>query len=151
MKMVGSHLTMSMASNRTAELWKSFMTRRKEIHEVIGEEFYSIQFYKPGFFEPFIVTATFAKWACAAVTDFKMVPHGMETMILPGGLYAVFHHQGAATTGPKTFGYIFGQWLPNSDYMLDDRPHFEVLGKKYRNDDLASEEEICIPIKPRQL
>lgn len=26
-------------------------------------------------------------------------------------------------------------WLPNSDYLLDDRPHFELLGDKYKNND----------------
>ena len=73
----------------------------------------------------------------------------METYILPGGLYAVFLHKGAATTGPKTFQYIFGTWLPESDYSLDIRPHFEILGEKYKNDDPDSEEEIWIPIKPK--
>ena len=36
---------------------------------------------------------------------------------------------------------------PNSDYKPDDRPHFELLGAKYKNDDPDSEEEIWIPIK----
>lgn len=38
-------------------------------------------------------------------------------------------------------------WLPASDYNLDNRPHFEVLGEKYKNNDPTSEEEIWIPIK----
>jgi AraC family transcriptional regulator len=36
--------------------------------------------------------------------------------------------------------------MPTSKFKIDDRPHFEVLGKKYRNDDKDSEEEIWIPI-----
>jgi hypothetical protein len=31
--------------------------------------------------------------------------------------------------------------------FLDDRPHFEVLGSKYRNNDPESEEETWIPTK----
>jgi AraC family transcriptional regulator len=50
---------------------------------------------------------------------------------------------------PKTFQYIFGTWLPNSEYVLDNRPHFEILGEKYKNDDPTSEEEIWIPIKAK--
>jgi len=47
------------------------------------------------------------------------------------------------------FQYIYGQWLPNSNYLLDDKPHFEVLGEKYKNNDPNSEEEIWIPIKDK--
>jgi AraC family transcriptional regulator len=41
------------------------------------------------------------------------------------------------------------EWLPNSAYALDDRPHFEALGEQYKNNDPNSEEEIWIPIKPK--
>jgi AraC family transcriptional regulator len=40
-----------------------------------------------------------------------------------------------------------GTWLPGSDFVLDTRPHFEVLGDQYKNNDTTSEEEIWIPIK----
>ncbi len=39
--------------------------------------------------------------------------------------------------------------LPNSEYELENRPHFEVLGEKYKNNDPNSEEEIWIPIKKK--
>jgi AraC family transcriptional regulator len=68
---------------------------------------------------------------------------------LKDGLYAVFLHKGAASTGGKTFKYIFETWLPNSCYLLDNRPHFEILGAKYKNDDPGSEEEVWIPIKQK--
>ncbi|RYE38364.1 MAG: GyrI-like domain-containing protein, partial [Sphingobacteriales bacterium] len=42
---------------------------------------------------------------------------------------------------------IFTEWLPNSAYELDDRPHFELLGSKYKNDDAESEEEIFVPVR----
>lgn len=47
------------------------------------------------------------------------------------------------------FQYIFGTWLPASGYYLDNRPHFEILGHKYKNNDPDSEEEIWIPVKPK--
>lgn len=80
------------------------------------------------------------------MTNFEQVPENMETFTLPGGLYAAFDYKGL-NTDDSIFQYIFGTWLPNSDYDLDDRPHFEVLGEQYRNNDPASEEEIWIPIK----
>ena len=57
---------------------------------------------------------------------------------------------GAATMAQPTFQYILGTWLPNSDYSLDDRAHFEILGNKYKNNESDSEEEIWIPIKPKK-
>ena len=65
----------------------------------------------------------------------------MEAFTLPPGLYAVLMHKGAGATGPTTFNYIFSTWLPDSEYIPAIRPHFEVLGEKYKNDDPKSEEE----------
>ncbi|MFZ1515671.1 MAG: GyrI-like domain-containing protein, partial [Saprospiraceae bacterium] len=65
---------------------------------------------------------------------------------IPGGLYAVFYYKGLSTD-TAIFEYIFNTWLPNSEYGLDDRPHFEILGERYKNNDADSEEEIWIPIK----
>ena len=73
----------------------------------------------------------------------------MDTLILPGGLYAVFVHKGPASEGLRTYEYIFGKWLPASDFLLDDRPHFALIGKRYKHKDPNSEEEIWIPIKKR--
>jgi AraC family transcriptional regulator len=86
------------------------------------------------------------KWATVEVSHFDSVPIDMETFILPGGLYAVFHYKGSSSD-PSIFQYIFGTWLPSSAYTLDNRPHFEVLGGKYKNNDPTSEEEIWIPIR----
>ncbi|MDP4819728.1 MAG: GyrI-like domain-containing protein [Saprospiraceae bacterium] len=59
------------------------------------------------------------------------------------------NYKGPSSDSATFFQFIFGTWLPNSDYILDDRPHFEVLEERYTNDDPNSEEEIWIPIKPR--
>jgi AraC family transcriptional regulator len=72
----------------------------------------------------------------------------MEMFILQGGLYAVFDYKGLNTDN-SIFQYILGIWLPVSDYVLDNRPHFEVLCDKYKNNDPISEEEIWIPIKTK--
>ena len=147
-KLVGKRLTMTYAENKTFELWHSFMPLRKQIRNCLTTELYSIQVYDRDFnFGIFDKDHPFDKWAAAEVSDFDAVPEGMETLILKSGLYAVFIHKGAASTGPKTFGYIFGTWLPNSEYLLDNRPHFEILGEKYKNDDPESEEEVWIPVK----
>ena len=74
------------------------------------------------------------------------LPQGMESFVLEGGLYAVFDYKGSSTD-MSIYQYIFSEWIPNSAYTVDDRPHFEVLGPKYKNNSPDSEEEIWIPVK----
>lgn len=148
-KLIGKRQTMSFANNTTGDLWKSFMPRRKEILNNTGTELYSMQLYPPLFFNNLNPNAPFDKWAAIEVTDFEKIPPGMETFTLEGGLYAVFQYKGAANDAAETFQYILGSWLPASKYLLDTRPHFEILGDKYKKNDADSEEEIWIPIKEK--
>jgi AraC family transcriptional regulator len=147
-KIAGIRLTMSFANYKVGELWKSFMPRRKEITNNLTNELISLAVYKPTHFANFNPTNEFERWAAVEVTDFDNLPNEMETFVLPGGLYAVFDYKGLSTDN-SIFQYILGTWLPNSDYVLDDRPHFEVLGDKYKNNDPTSEEEIWIPVKTK--
>ncbi len=139
---------MSLADNKTSELWRSFMPRRRDITNNLTDDLISMQVYKPTYFIDFKPTNEFEKWATVEVTDFDNVPNDLETFTLTGGLYAVFNYKGLSTDN-RIFQFIFGTWLPGSDYYLDDRPHFEVLGDKYKNNDPTSEEEIWIPIQPK--
>ncbi len=147
-KVVGKRLKMSLAKNRTGELWQSFMPKRKEIGNAISSDLFSLQIYETDYFTTFNPNNEFEKWALIEVADFENVPSDMEKLILKGGLYAVFDYKGL-NTETSIFTYIFTKWLPNSDYLLDERPHFEILGEKYKNGDPNSEEEIWIPIKPK--
>ena len=90
----------------------------------------------------------FDKWAAVEVSKFDAITEGMESFILNEGLYAVFDYKGLSTD-VQIFIYIFTEWLPNSNYLLDERPYFEILGSKYKNNDPESEEEIWIPVKPK--
>ncbi len=148
-KFIGKKLQMSFASNRTSELWKSFMPHRNEIVHRNGSELFSIEIYPPDFFDNFDPANEFEKWAAIEVSSFSYIPSGMESIVSPEGLYAVFIHRGPASAGPKTFNYIFREWLPSSEYLIDNRPHFAVMGEKYKFDDPLSEEEIWIPILPQ--
>lgn len=144
--LLGQRLSMSLVQNKTPELWRNFMPRRKEISNAVSNDLFSLQVYPPNYFENFNPGRTFEKWAGIEVVDFENIPAVMETFNLPGGLYAVFEHKGSGNDS-SIFQYIYGTWLPNSDYHLDDRPHFELLGEKYKNNDPSSEEEIWIPVK----
>ena len=147
-KLIGKTIKMSFADNKTGELWRTFMPRRKEITNNVTTDLISLQVYEPTHFTNFDPTREFSKWALIEVENFDTVPNGMETFTLTKGQYAVFRYKGSSND-TKIFQYIFSTWLPNSDYYLDDRPHFEILGDKYKNDNETSEEEIWIPIRPK--
>lgn len=147
-KLMGKRHTMSLSDNKTGELWRIFMPRRREITNNLSHDLISMAIYKPTYFADFSPTTDFEKWAAVEVTDFDHVPSDMETFTLTAGLYAVFDYKGSSTD-TSIFQYIFGVWLPNSGYLLDERPHFEVLGGKYKNADPDSEEEIWIPIRTK--
>ncbi len=150
-KVIGKRIRTSLSNNKTFELWHSFMPRRMEIKNRTNTDLLSISVYDTSMdFENFSPQAEYDKWAAAEVTDFNSIPDGMEPLTIESGLYAVFIHKGAASDGTKTFRYIFGTWLPNSDYVIDTRPHFEILGSKYKNNDPDSEEEIWVPVKKKE-
>jgi len=146
-KFIGKSLSISYSDYRIKELWSSFMPHRNEIQNTIGTALYNIQVNPENFdFNP---KTPFVKWAAMAVSTFDCIPDGMETLEIPEGLYAVFQYKGDQSGAASFFNQIYSVWLPNSNYELDYRPQFEILGEKYKNNDANSEEEIWIPVKLR--
>lgn len=148
-KLIGKRMKMSFADYKAPQLWGSFMPRRAEIVNTIGQELYDVHIYPPAFFDSYNPNTVFEKWAAREVSDFDHIPAEMECFVLEEGLYAVFVHKGL-DTDVSTFDYIFSKWLPTSAYSLDDRPHFDVLGEKYKRASPESESEIWIPIKNKE-
>jgi len=149
-KLIGNKIKMSLADNKTFELWRGFMPRRREIANSIGTDLYCMQIYHEILdIKSFNMDTVFEKWAAVEVSGFETVPDGMQTHELAGGMYAVFNYTGTPDNFAETFNYIFGVWLPGSGYALDDREHFEILGEKYRHNDPMSEEEVWVPIREK--
>lgn len=147
-KLLGRSLRMTLADDKTAVLWRSFMPKRIEIQHPLNQDLISLQEYPEDYFiNDFDPQAFFTKWALTEVENYNELPMDLEPYLLPGGLYAVFIHKGGPAKAAETFNYIFNEWLPVSGYELDTRPHFEVLGEKYRGDHPDSEEEIFIPLR----
>jgi AraC family transcriptional regulator len=143
---------MSLAEDTTAVLWSRFMPRRHEIQNKKGTAFYSVEVYPDlSFFSVFDPGRTFEKWAAIAVDSFSdPLPEGMEKLVIDQGLYAVFTYRGLPSEARGFYRYIYGEWIPGSDYQVDDRPHFGLMGAGYKGEDPNSEEEIWVPLK-RQL
>lgn len=149
--LIGMRANMSVAEDATASLWQRFMPCRHEILNPVGEALYSVQSYSGlDVFENFTAETEFEKWAAVEVASGAQVPEGMQSLLLRGGHYAVFDHQGPPQEFPKTLRFIFSQWMPKSTWQLDDREHFEVLLPGWRADDPEAREEVWIPLRPNE-
>ena len=140
----------SLENHDLSKLWKNFLSQRNKINGQTTNELISLAVYSPTYFDKFDARNQFERWVALEVGSFENVPKGMKTFVLPRGLYAIFSHKGISTDY-SVFQYIFSTWLPSSDYLLDNRPHLEILGDRYKNNDPNSEEEILIPVKNKDV
>ena len=144
MLLSGLSRQMSLIDNQTALLWQSFMPRVQSLQHRVGQHLISLQEYPPDYFRSFQPDRPFKKWALAEVSSKD--ESGEFEHITVSGLYSVFTYQGLPDGFSGAFQQILFQWLPNSGFEIDQRPHFEWLGEKYKRNDPLSEEDVFIPI-----
>lgn len=147
-KLIGMSLETSLIENKTMQLFKAFMPRKKEVQCTVNKAVFDIRIYSPDYYKKFNPAAKFTKWAAVEVSIFEEMPDGMKPMTLPSGQYAVFTIK-SVDSNPSFFQYIFMEWLPNSNYLLDSRPHFDILGEGIQQRLPDAEEEIWIPIQEK--
>lgn len=147
-KMIGFSIKTTMANDQTVKIWQQLMPRLKEIKNAVSADLFSLQIYNGETFEEFTPTTEFTKFALVEVKNYDFVPDGFEQFDLPAGNYAVFLHKGTGADFPKTTHYIYAEWLPSSQYTIDDRPHFAVMGDNYLgHENPETEEEVWVPIQ----
>lgn len=145
LKLIGHSIQMSLKNNRTAELFQGFMPAKRLI-ETKNDLIYALEEYPIGFHDTFDTEKEFTKWAAVEVKSFDNIPPGMQKLTVPKGLYAVFTYKGLASNAGPFFNQIFSEWIPKSQYSIDTRPHFAVMGALYNHSSPHSEEDIWIPI-----
>ena len=142
-KLIGFSIITSFQDDKTPIVWRKFMMRKNEITNRISDQLISLQIYP----ENFTPNQTFKKYALAEVSDFENLPEEFETFELKNGKYLVFNYKGKAENGPEIFGYIFQKFIPENQFEVDNRPHFEIFGDDYNPQNDFAEEEIWIPIR----
>lgn len=142
-KLIGFSIVTSFQEDKTPIIWRKFMMRRNEISNRISNQLFSLQIYP----ENFTPNQTFKKYALAEVFDFENIPNDFETFELESGKYLVFNYKGKAENGPEIFRYLFQNFIPENQFEIDNRPHFEIFGDDYNPNSDSAEEEIWIPIK----
>ena len=148
-KLVGHVMEMSLVNNKTFALFSGFMPSIKEIKQAISPDIFEVMVYDHSYFKNFNPGHPFIKWAALEVSQPETNIENMNSLILVEGLYAVFQYQGLPNGFGMFMNTILTEWLPQSNYELDHRPHFNVLGDKYKNNDPDSEEDVYIPVKEK--
>ena len=144
--LIGMSLETALIDNKTMQLFKAFMPRKKEIQNTINKDVFDIRVYPTDYYQNFNPANNFTKWAAVEVSTFANIPNGMKAITVVTGKYAVFTIK-SANSNSGTFQYIFTEWLPNSGYRLANRLHFDILGEKVQQRLPDAEEEIWIPIQ----
>jgi AraC family transcriptional regulator len=144
---VGKRVSMSLQDDKTPALWRSFMPLRHAIAGRLDTNVYNIQRY-PVPIHQLGPETIFEKWAGVVVADDATVlPDCLESLTIPAGEYLVFLHRGGPATFAETAAYIYGQWIPASEYTCDERPHFERMEESWNALDPDAEEEVWIPVR----
>ncbi len=87
--------------------------------------------------------------ACVTVPEgAEIQPEGIDTQVIPGGKYAVYHAEIHNNEFQEAWNAIFCEWLPTSGYEPEDRVCYEI----YLNNAMEDPEkkwvvDICIPVK----
>ena len=144
-KLLGASAPMDLHSFNPGPLWGQLMPRLHTITNRTSEDLISLRTYAgiPKFGPN--ENPQFTYWAGVETSDSHPELSHLE---IPAGTYAVFQYKGRSSDS-SIWIHIYSRWLPSSPWQLDERPHFERLGTKYKNDDPESEEEIWIPVKAR--
>lgn len=142
-KLIGFSTSTSFQDDKTPVLWRQFMMRRKEISNRISNQLFSLQIYP----ENFTPDQNFRKYALAEVSDFDNIPNDFDTFELESGKYLVFSYKGKAKNAPQIFSSLFQNFIPENQFEVDNRPHFEIFGDDYNPNSDFAEEAIWIPIK----
>ncbi|NJB86723.1 AraC family transcriptional regulator [Lewinella marina] len=147
--LVGLSQRTTLAAMDTPRLWQAFGPRIKEVAARADTFRYAIREYPAGpssfRLEP---DTEYREWAAVALANADdSLPEGLESVKIPGGIYAYCIHRGLASEFGRTLDYLFRSWLPASGYAVDNtRPHFERMGPDYRLDDPEATEEVFVPV-----
>lgn len=150
MTIMGIQTLTSSGYNIIPHLWDRFMQRYGEIKDIADEKVhFGISF---GFEE--IPKAEgkdikiFYHLVGARVNSTEDIPEGMTYKDVPAHMYAKFTHQGPISRLGETYGYIYGQWLPQSGFLYDtEAVEIEWYDARFKGrDDERSEFDILVPI-----
>ncbi|TQV87781.1 AraC family transcriptional regulator [Aliikangiella coralliicola] len=145
LKLVGIAKQYDNANLSLPMLWSAFRPYKDKIKNRIGDDSFGI--YES--YEEEGDEVKFSYVCTASVSNFDHIPEGMTARELPQQMYAKFTHRGSITNLEQTLKYIWGSWLPKSNYDYIEKPDFELYPSGYNVADPKSEMYLHIPIQAK--
>ncbi len=100
--------------------------------------------------EPENPEASFHYFAGVEMNAEASFPHDLERLVLPHQTYAVFQNIGLSNESRRTIDYVYGIWLPESDFKRDVGIDFEQFPySTYSLNDANSIGTFWLPIRPK--
>ncbi len=143
MKLVGIATRYDDEDLSLPRLWSAFQPYRDQIANRVGEEFFGI--YES--YEESDDSTTFVYICSVQVSGFSDVPEGMISRELPEQSYARFTHKGPIAQLEDTLRYIWGSWLPGSEYDYAEKPDFELYPAGFNDADPENRLYLNIPVR----
>jgi AraC family transcriptional regulator len=139
---VGMNIQTKPMSPEIPALWPKFVARIPEIpHPAAPAVSYGVMSHEAG------TMSALQYMAAVAVVEPSPVPHGMHTLTIPAGTYAVFRYPLSGLA--KGFGEIFTRLLPVSGFVQVSGPYYERYDESFDPGNAHSPVEICIPVRRR--
>jgi AraC family transcriptional regulator len=126
---------------RLPKFWSEF--NENKIHEFIPNKinnntFYGICMDAKG--------NEFTYMIGVVVSSLEQIPENMIGRKIPKARYALFTAKGPVVKSVQDLiRYIYGEWLPNSEYTLAETPDFELYDERFNQTDKC-EVDIYVPI-----
>jgi AraC family transcriptional regulator len=129
------------------DAWNEFSKRSQEIKNAIRPGVFGIEDYSRDFD---MNDGGFPKYyyiASHEVTDLTNIPDGMKGKEIPAANYAVFIYKGRTSGIHAFFGFIYGQWMPESGYSMDPKLNLDFEHYSEPNMDMNNVNlEIWVPV-----
>lgn len=149
-QVVGMKTLTSLKNNKLPQLWIQFLQRVPEIkHRIIPEISVGLCMNDSNFdISTFTDDTEYESMTAVIVDSDRDIPNGMLSKQISGGKYAVFTHIGSLQTLSETYDFIWGKWLPNSEFEVDSRDDFEWYDQQFLGPEHPeSKMFIYIPVK----
>jgi len=145
---VGMKVEMSFQTMRedTERLAKQCMPRLHEVQNRVDDFTVSLNDYNAFDYMKLTPGGLFEKWIGVEVSQFDNVPDGMVTLTIEPATYLAIEFKGSMAEYVENWHYLHGIWLPQNQYQVDSRPHFEKLNSNYHPKNIINEEIIWIPV-----
>lgn len=107
------------------------------------------QFIGVGYDDPDYTPADKCKYDICIAVNPKDLPKRIpcDSKIIQGGKFAVFNYQGHKNNITNAWDYMFKEWLLNSNFLPDDRPHLEMYLYSEKYEQGQFNVNLCLPVK----